>query len=138
MSLYPQTSNMKPILSGHSLQYIQRNVGWCLFHTIRRWKHEYAKFRSCQIYLISHHFLVGAPIAGFISDRTVIWWRNKRKGVWYPEDRLRASLIPLALIVPLPVIAFGFINRFFDGSLGLGLSLLCLFINGIGVSIPLE
>jgi hypothetical protein len=91
-----------------------------------------------KIYSISNHFLVGAPIAGFISDRTVIWWRNKRKGVWYPEDRLRASLIPLALIVPLPVIAFGFINKFIDGSLGLGLSLLCFFINGIGVSIPLE
>jgi len=76
--------------------------------------------------------MIGAHIAGLISDRTVIWWRNKRKGAWYPEDRLRASLIPLALIVPLPVIAFGFINKFVDGSLGLGLSLFCLFINGIG------
>ena len=55
-------------------------------------------------------------------------------GAWYPEDRLRASLLPLALIVPLPVIAFGSINTFVDGSVGLLLSLLCLFINGIGVS----
>jgi len=77
--------------------------------------------------------MIGAPIAGFISDRTVIWWRNKRKGAWYPEDRLRASMIPLALIVPLPVIAFGLINEFVNESLGLLSSLLCLFINGIGV-----
>lgn len=83
----------------------------------------------------SYQFLVGAPIAGLISDHTVMRWRKKRKGIWYPEDRLRASLIPLALIVPLPVVAFGFINTFVDGSLGLGLSLLCLFINGIGVCI---
>jgi hypothetical protein len=91
--------------------------------------------RSYQIYSFLNYFLVGASIAGLISDRTVIWWRNKRKGAWYPEDRLRASLIPLALIVPLPVIAFGFINTFIDGPLGLLSSLLCLFINGIGVSI---
>ena len=91
--------------------------------------------RSYRIYSFLAYFLVGAPIAGLISDRTVIWWQNKRKGAWYPEDRLRASLIPLALIVPLPVIAFGFINTFVDGPLGLLLSLLCLFINGIGVSI---
>ena len=82
-----------------------------------------------------YYNLVGAPIAGIISDRTVIWWRNERKGTWYPEDRLRASLIPLTLMVPLPVIAFGFINKFVDGSLGLFTSLLCLFINGIVVSI---
>ena len=37
--------------------------------------------------------------------------------------------------MPLPVIAFGFINNFVDGSLGLLSSLLCLFINGIVVSI---
>ena len=91
--------------------------------------------RSYQIWSLLDHFLVGATIAGLISDRTVIWWRNKRKGAWYPEDRLRASLLPLALIVPLPVIAFGFINTFVDGSLGLLSSLLCLFINGVGVSI---
>ena len=84
--------------------------------------------------IINYYLPVGAPIAGLISDRTVIWWQKEKKGDWYPEDRLRASLIPLALIVPLPVIAFGFINKFVDGSLGLGLSLLCLFINGIGVS----
>ena len=127
----------KLISSGHSLRNTQRNLGRCLFHTIRPWKHEYVyTILSYETYsFLIYYSLVGAPIAGIISDRTVIWWRNKRKGTWYPEDRLRASLIPLALMVPLPVIAFGLINKFVDGSVGLFTSLLCLFINGIGVSI---
>ena len=77
---------------------------------------------------------MGATIIGRISDYTVIKWRKKRKGVWYPEDRLRASLIPFASIVPLSVLGFGLVNRFVDGRLGLGLSLVCLFFNGVGVS----
>jgi hypothetical protein len=77
---------------------------------------------------------VGAAIIGPISDYTVIKWRKKRKGVWYPEDRLRAALIPFAIIVPLSVLAFGLVNRFVDGNLGLGLSLVCLFFSGVGVS----
>ena len=71
---------------------------------------------------------------GRVSDLIVIKWRSKRKGVWYPEDRLRAALIPFAIIVPLSVLTFGLVNRFVDGNLGLGLSLVCLFANGGGVS----
>ena len=55
-------------------------------------------------------------------------------GVWYPEDRLRAALIPSAIIVPLSVLGFGLVNKFVDGTLGLVLSLVCLFFNGVGVS----
>ena len=77
---------------------------------------------------------MGATIIGRISDYTVIEWRKKRKGVWYPEDRLRASLLPFATIVPLSVLGFGLANRFVDGTLGLVLSLVCLFFNGVGVS----
>ena len=71
---------------------------------------------------------------GRISDRTVISWRKKRGGIWYPEDRLRASLIPFALIVPIPLVLYGLANQFVDGTLGLVLCLICLYINGIGVS----
>ena len=77
---------------------------------------------------------MGATIIGRISDYTVIKWRRKRKGVWYPEDRLRAALIPFATIVPLSVLGFGLVNRFVDGRLGLVLSLVCLFFTGVGVS----
>ena len=71
---------------------------------------------------------------GPISDYTVIKWRRKRKGVWYPEDRLRPALIPCAVIVPIPVLAFGLVNKFIDGNWGLMWSLVSLFFNGVGVS----
>ena len=77
---------------------------------------------------------VGVTIVGRVSDHIVIKWRRKRKGVWYPEDRLRAAIVPLAAIIPLSLSAFGFVNKFVDGDLGLGLSLVCLFANGGGVS----
>ena len=71
---------------------------------------------------------------GRVSDHIIIKWRRKRKGVWYPEDRLRANIVPLALIIPLSLLAFGLVNKFADGNLGLWLSLVCLFVNGGGVS----
>ncbi|KAF8162629.1 major facilitator superfamily domain-containing protein [Crassisporium funariophilum] len=77
--------------------------------------------------------ILGAPIIGRISDNTVIRWRRKRGGVWYPEDRLRAALIPFAILVPLPLLVFGLVNKFVDGTLGLVLCLICLFVNGLGV-----
>jgi len=77
--------------------------------------------------------MVGATIVGRISDQTVIKWRRKRKGLWYPEDRLRAALIPFAIIIPLSILTFGLVNKFIDGHLGLGLCLVCLFSTGVGV-----
>jgi hypothetical protein len=71
---------------------------------------------------------------GRVSDHIVIKWRRKRKGVWYPEDRLRAAVIPFAVLVPVSVLCLGLVNRFVDGHVGLGLSLVCLFFNGGGVS----
>ena len=73
-------------------------------------------------------------MVGRISDQTVIKWRRKRKGLWYPEDRLRAAITPFAIIIPLSVLTFGLVNTFVDGNLGLGLSLVCLFSTGAGVS----
>ncbi|PPR00921.1 hypothetical protein CVT26_015531 [Gymnopilus dilepis] len=77
--------------------------------------------------------ILGAAIVGRISDYTVIYWRKKRGGVWYPEDRLRAALIPFALIVPMPLVIYGLANQFIDGTPGLVTCLVCLFVNGIGV-----
>lgn len=79
---------------------------------------------------------VGAPIVGRISDRAVVKWREKRGGVWYPEDRLRAGLLPLALYAPIPLILFGLANKYVDGTPGLVICLICLFANGVGVSSP--
>jgi len=77
--------------------------------------------------------MVGVAIVGRVSDHIVIKWRRKRKGVWYPEDRLRAALVPLAVLIPLSLLTFGLVNKFVDGNLGLVLSLVCLFVNGGGV-----
>ena len=85
---------------------------------------------------MDHNLLrsVGSVIVGRVSDHTVIKWRRKRKGVWYPEDRLRAAVIPFAVLIPLSVLGFGLVNKFVDGNGGLMLSLVCLFFNGAGVS----
>jgi len=77
--------------------------------------------------------MIGVTIVGRVSDHIVVKWRRKRKGVWYPEDRLRAAIVPLAVLIPLSLLAFGLVNKFVDGNLGLGLSLVCLFVNGGGV-----
>ena len=76
---------------------------------------------------------MGAPLVGRISDRTVIKWSAKRNGVWYPEDRLRAALLPYAVYSPLPLILFGLANKYIDGTLGLTICLFCFFLSSIGV-----
>jgi len=78
--------------------------------------------------------MVGSAIVGRISDFTVIKWRRKRKGVWYPEDRLRAAVIPFAVLLPLSILGFGLVNKFVPGNVGLMLSLVCLFFSGSGVN----
>lgn len=75
--------------------------------------------------------LVGAPLSGWISDKIVIKYK-KRRGFWYPEDRLRACLF--GAFLPLTVLAPGLITKFVPGRLGLTLILVCFFVNGVGVS----
>ena len=77
---------------------------------------------------------VGAPLAGKFSDRMVIKWRERRNGVWYPEDRLRATTPGLGYLLPLTLIASGLTTQYIPGPLGLTLNLICFFFNGIGVS----
>ncbi|EKM77269.1 hypothetical protein AGABI1DRAFT_43790 [Agaricus bisporus var. burnettii JB137-S8] len=74
---------------------------------------------------------IGAPLAGWISDRTVIQYKAKR-GHWYPEDRLRASLYGAYLSVT--VIASALVTTYIPGTLGLVLNLVIFFFNGVGVS----
>jgi len=77
---------------------------------------------------------VASPIAGHLSDIVVRRWREKRKGVWFPEDRLRATWIGGLFMVPLSVGASGLITTYVGGPIGLSLNLLCLFVNGMGAS----
>ncbi|KAF7332985.1 MFS general substrate transporter [Mycena venus] len=44
--------------------------------------------------------IVGALLAGMLSDRIVIKWRKRRGGDWIQEDRLRVALFGGATLVP--------------------------------------
>ncbi|KAG0708615.1 major facilitator superfamily domain-containing protein [Suillus ampliporus] len=79
---------------------------------------------------------IASPIAGRLSDTMVEKWKAKRKGLWVPEDRLRAALVG-GLFVPLSVGLSGLVTTYIAGPLGLVLSLLCLFMNGVGVDFVL-
>ncbi|KAF4607847.1 hypothetical protein EYR40_000183 [Pleurotus pulmonarius] len=81
--------------------------------------------------------VVGAPLAGFISDRVVHAYRSKRRGEWYPEDRLRTTLIGAATCAPLSVLLVGATVTYVPGRTGLITCLGLLFVNGIGVDLVL-
>lgn len=51
-----------------------------------------------------------------------------------PEDRLRAALLAAGVLVPVPILVSGLVTRYVPGTLGMGINLACLFINGVGVS----
>ncbi|KAF8178519.1 MFS general substrate transporter [Mycena galopus ATCC 62051] len=82
--------------------------------------------------------IIGAPVAGMLSDRIVIKWRKRRGGEWVPEDRLRATLFGAATLVPLSIVLCGLITHFVPGLLGLSLNLFCFFLNGLGVDLVLS
>jgi len=77
--------------------------------------------------------MIGTPIVGRVSDHIVAKRRRQRKGIWYPEDRMRAAIIPFAVLVPVSVLCFGLVNKFEDGNMGLMLSLVLFFFIGGGV-----
>jgi hypothetical protein len=81
---------------------------------------------------------VGAPIAGRISDRVIVRWREKRNGCLVPEDRLRAALPGALIFLPIPVLMSGVFTHYVSGTLGLVLNMLCFFISGIGVRTALS
>ena len=90
-----------------------------------------SRLTRCPILLIC---AVGAPIAGRISDAAVRRAKEERKGKWVPEDRLRAVWIGGLVLIPVSVTLAGFTTQYVDGTIGLVISLVCLFANGVGVS----
>ncbi|TRM59633.1 major facilitator superfamily domain-containing protein [Schizophyllum amplum] len=68
---------------------------------------------------------IGAPLAGRYSDYMVVKWRAHRNGIWYPEDRMRATTPGLGVLIPLMLIACGLTTHFF-------------FFNGIGIDCVLS
>ncbi|KAI0344938.1 MFS general substrate transporter [Trametopsis cervina] len=76
---------------------------------------------------------LGAPISGMISDRTVIRLREKRGGVYVPEDRLWAGLLGSGVFLPCALIGAALVMHFVEGTLGLVLIGFCLLSAGLGV-----
>ena len=76
---------------------------------------------------------VGAPLAGYLSDRAIVVWRERRGGVWVPEDRLRAAIWGAAFCVPVSTLAAGLTMKYVPGLPGIAIMLVCLFLNGVGV-----
>jgi len=76
--------------------------------------------------------MIGAPLSGHLSDRIIVYYRKKR-GVWYPEDRLRVTLPAALTLVPLSVLFSALLTEYVPGTLGLTLNLICLFISGFGM-----
>lgn len=64
-------------------------------------------------------------------------YRTQRGGLWYPEDRLRAT--PYAfLLVPGSMFLSGFVtgtDYIENKTMGLSIYLFCLFVNGLGIDI---
>ncbi|KZV62756.1 MFS general substrate transporter [Peniophora sp. CONT] len=80
--------------------------------------------------------ILGAPLAGRLSDIIVVRARAKR-GSWVPEDRLRASVLGVAVLVPVSLLAFGLTIKFLPGTAGLVVCLVLLFLHGVGVDYAL-
>ncbi|KAJ3478566.1 hypothetical protein NLI96_g9670 [Meripilus lineatus] len=77
--------------------------------------------------------LIGAYVAGRLSDKTVAKWREHRAGVWVPEDRLRVTLFGALFAVPLSLLSYGLITENVRGTPGIVLDLVCLFVHGVGL-----
>lgn len=75
--------------------------------------------------------IVGSRLSGLISDATLKRWIAKREH-YVPEDRLRATFIFGGIVVPTSIIGLGFTIQFWTASGGLALSLVLLFISGVG------
>jgi len=78
--------------------------------------------------------MVGALLAGWLSDYYIIQGERSRGGIWLPEDRLKAVLPGMAIFCPLSVLGYGFTTQLVRGNVGILLNCFWLFLNGVGVA----
>ncbi|GAA6050843.1 hypothetical protein JCM3770_005734 [Rhodotorula araucariae] len=76
---------------------------------------------------------VASRYTGLYADWTLRRWLTRRGGHYYPEDRLRASLIGGAVVLPCSVLALGWVLDKGSGKAGLAGAVVLLVINGIGL-----
>ncbi|KAF8499333.1 MFS general substrate transporter, partial [Hysterangium stoloniferum] len=81
--------------------------------------------------------ITGALIAGRLADIAIIRGRRRRQGKWIPEDRLLATIPGLLLLMPCALIILALSISFVPGGIGLTISLVCLFFNGMGVDMTI-
>jgi len=81
--------------------------------------------------------ILGAAVAGRMSDQVIIKWRKRRLGKWVPEDRLRAGLFAAGVMTPISALLAGITTQYVPGSVGLVINFICLFINGAGTDMIL-
>lgn len=74
-----------------------------------------------------------ARVTGRYADWTLARWLKRRHGVYVAEDRLRATLIGAGGILPASVLTLGWILDRVGGKAGLGLTVVLLFFNGVGL-----
>jgi MFS family permease len=75
-------------------------------------------------------YLVGTFVGGRWADMTVKRWIKKRQGVRVPEDRLRAVLPFLGLLIPSCVLIYGWTIDQEVG--GIPVPVIVLFLQGVG------
>ncbi|GAA5847354.1 hypothetical protein JCM9279_000252 [Rhodotorula babjevae] len=76
---------------------------------------------------------VASRFTGMYADWTLRRWLRLRGGHYYPEDRLRATLIGGGVILPLSVLALGWVLDRGSGKVGLAWAVILLFVDGIGL-----
>lgn len=86
-----------------------------------------------QVY-VPNNFKVGSIIAGYLSDKALIKSARRRGGAWIPEDRLHEAFLGSLLLVSPSILFSGLVLEYVKGTPGFVLNLVCLFINGFGVS----
>jgi len=125
----------KKTSAGRTLQHQKRSCDWRVISPKWTWQCAYVPTRFLFKNMLRCRRLVtvGAPIAGRISDRILVAWREKRNGRLVPEDRLRAALPGALVLLPLSVLLSGVFTRYVAGTTGLVLNMVCLFVSGIGV-----
>lgn len=77
--------------------------------------------------------MIGAAVSGHLADKAIIAGRARRRGKWYPEDRLIVTIPGGLVLFPAALICSGLTITYVPGRIGLIINLVCLFLAGFGL-----
>jgi MFS family permease len=75
-------------------------------------------------------YLLGAVFGGRWSDYMLKKMIRKREGEFIPEDRLRATYVPLGMIIPGSILVYGWAIKTEVG--GIPVPVIAMFVQGVG------